>query len=128
MALRLTLKPNERVIIGGAAVRNGSTRAEFLIENRVPVLREPDILSPSAVRTPCERVVLALQLLYVDVDQADEHCKTYRELIADVAEAAPSCRQLIDDIDLLVQSGQYYQALKRARDLLDHERDLFKSV
>src|SRR5439155_12790288 len=95
MALRLSLKPHERVIIGGAALRNGGTRTELLIENEVPVLRESDILSPSMVRTPCERIYLVLQLMYVDPERSEQHIDRYRSLVADVAATAPSCRPLL---------------------------------
>ena len=45
MALKITLKPNERMIIGGAVVTNGETRADFTIDNKVPLLRQKDIMS-----------------------------------------------------------------------------------
>ena len=66
MPLTLQLKPHERVILGGAVVCNGRSRARLVIENEVPVLRESDILSPRLVRTPCQRIDMALQLLYLD--------------------------------------------------------------
>jgi len=53
MPLRLTLKSQERVIIGGAVVKNGDSRTELHVENKVPILRETDILSPKLVKTPC---------------------------------------------------------------------------
>jgi flagellar biosynthesis repressor protein FlbT len=128
MALRLTLKPHERVILGGAVLRNGGSRVDLLIENRVPVLRGADIMSPSAVRTPCERVYLALQLMYVDPDQAEGHRESYRSLVAEVLEAAPSCRRPIERIEASVAAGQLYQALKAARALIEHEQELMSHV
>ena len=128
MALRLSLKPHERVIIGGAALRNGGTRTELLIENEVPVLRESDILSPSMVRTPCERIYLVLQLMYVDPERSEQHIDRYRSLVADVAATAPSCRPLLAPIDEQVEAGGFYQAPKSARRLLDHERGLMSRV
>jgi flagellar protein FlbT len=128
MALRLKLKPTERVIIGGAVVRNGRSRVELLIDNEVPVLREADILSPGAIRTPCERIYLVLQLIYVDVEQAGKHLATFQSLVRDVEQAAPSCRRLIGPIERLVDEGRFYQALKSARALIDHERSLLSHV
>ena len=124
MALRLSLRPNERVIISGAVIRNGETRTELLIENKVPVLRETDIMSPAAARTPCERIYLALQLMYVDPDQEAKHTTMLRTLVADVLVAAPSCRTMIEQIEASVTDGQLYHALKDARKLMDHEREL----
>jgi flagellar protein FlbT len=128
MALRLSLKPNERVIISGAAIRNGETRAELLIENKVPVLREPDIMSPAAARTPCQRIYLALQLMYVDPEQAPKHRTMLRALVADVVVAAPSCAELVERIEASVANGYLYRALKDARRLMDHERELMSSA
>jgi len=128
MALRLTLKPHERVIIGGAVIKNGESRTELFISNEVPVLREPDVLSPGSVQTPCERVYLAIQLMYVDPEKSETHIETFRALVADVLEAAPSCRLLIEDMVGLVGAGRLYQALKSARALIAHEKELMKDV
>ena len=128
MALRLKLKPHERVIIGGAVVRNGHSRGELLIDNEVPVLREADILSPGAVRTPCERIYLVLQLIYVDTEQVGKHLATFQHLVEEVLRAAPSCRPLVEPIERNINDGRFYQALKSARALIDHERGLISNV
>jgi flagellar protein FlbT len=128
MALKLTLKPHERVILGGAVVRNGGSRVDLLVENEIPILRESDILSPSAVRTPCERVVLALQLVYVDPEHASDHLETYRTLVSDVLAAAPSLKPLVCTVDAEVAADRYYQAIRQARALLDRERELMSDV
>jgi len=128
MALRLTLKPHERVILGGAVLRNGGSRVDLLIENRVPVLRGADILSPSAVHTPCERIYLALQLMYVDPGQASQYREMLRSLVAEVLEAAPSCRRLIEQMESLIAADQLYQGLKVTRKLIEHERELMSHV
>jgi flagellar protein FlbT len=124
MAFWLKLKPQERVLIGGASLRNGRSRVELFIENEVPVLREPDILDPGSVRTPCERIHMALQLVYLDAAHRPDHLETYRALVADVVEAVPSCRPLIAVIDECVQTGRIYQAIRNTRPLLNHEREL----
>jgi flagellar protein FlbT len=128
MALRLTLRPHERVIISGAVIRNGESRCELLIENEVPVLREADILSPSAVRTPCERIYLALQLMYVDQDRSAQHRVTYEELVSEVLQAAPSLAPSLQAIGEQVGAGRFYQALKGAHGLLHRERELVPGV
>ncbi len=128
MPLRLTLKPRERVVIAGAVVQNGQSRAELRIENRVPVLREADILRPRDVRTPCERIVLAIQLLYVDGERSAAHLRSFESLVADVRAAAPSLEPLLDPVVDAVRSGHHYAALKLARHLLPPERELLSHV
>ena len=128
MALRLTLKPHERAILGGAVLTNGKHRAELFVETEVPVLRGSEILSPSMVRTPCERVVLAIQLMYVDPQRRAVHEQTYRSLLEDILDASPSSRRYLDPIDELVRAGKFYPALKQARDLLAYEKELLSNV
>ena len=128
MALRLTLKPNERAILGGAVLTNGKHRAELFVETEVPVLRGSDILSPSMVRTPCERIVLAIQLMYVDPQRRPAHAQTYRALVDDVLDASPSSRRLIEPIEDCIQAGQFYQALKHGKQLINFEKELLSNV
>ena len=42
MPLKIELKPNERLIIGNAAIRNGERRASFVLETNTRFLRESD--------------------------------------------------------------------------------------
>jgi flagellar protein FlbT len=128
MALRLTLKPGERLIIGNAVVRMGRLRGELYVDSKTPVLRESDILSPGAVKTPCERIVLALQLAYVDPDRLARHLTAYRQLAAEVRGAAPSTAALLDKIDREIAVGRHYQALKAGRMLITYERELMSHV
>ena len=128
MALQLRLKPGERMILGGVVVRNGEHRATLHIETKATVLRSQDILRPRDVRTPCERIVLALQLLYIEPERADAHRKSYVGLARDVREAAPSFGPHLDTIDTLLLEGEPYRALKAARPLLALERRLLGHV
>ena len=51
MALKVELKPNERIIIGACVVTNTDQRARLLIDgDRIPILREKDILTPDTAR------------------------------------------------------------------------------
>jgi len=128
MALRLVLKPHERLIVGGAVLRNGNARAEFMIENTVPVLRERDILSPSTATTPCSMIYLALQLMYVEPQHRDSHRATYDTLVNDVLTAAPSTRDLMTRVNEHLEAGRYYHALKVARELLTYEHTLLANA
>src|SRR6516225_6546488 len=47
MALKVELKPHERVIIGSCVITNTDQRARLLIDgDNIPILREKDILTP----------------------------------------------------------------------------------
>ena len=124
MALRLRLKPRERLIVSGAVIRNGRHRTELHIENVVPVLRERDILAADDARTPCQRIYLVIQLMYVDELNLKEHHNTYWRLVRDVISAAPSMSQRISGISEEILRKNFYQALKLAKDLIDYEQEV----
>jgi len=128
MALKITLKPHERLIIGGAVVVNGATKADLVVENNVPILREKDIMTLEDADSPCRRIYFVIQLMYVDEKNLADHHKVYWELVRDVVEAAPSTKPLLHEISDHILQRKYYQALKLTRKLIDYEQEVINSV
>ncbi len=128
MPLKLSLKPNEKVIIGGAVIQNGSTASHFCIENNVPILRQSDILTESQATTPSRQIYLLVQLMYIDEKNSAELHQLYWDLIKDVVEAAPSTKGLLSQISQYILDGKLYQALKQAKKLILYEEELLKHV
>jgi flagellar protein FlbT len=128
MALKITLKANERLIIGGAVVTNGSSRCDLIVENNVPILREKDIVSAADADSPCKRIYFVIQLMYVDEKNLEEHYKTYWELVRQLVQAVPSVLGLIDEISTHILCSRYYQALKVAKKLIDYEQEVLNRV
>jgi flagellar protein FlbT len=126
MALRIELKPRERFILGGAVIRNGDARAEWILENNVPILRGKNILSLEEADTPCKRIYFLIQLMYVEGDNLAEHQDTYWALVRDIVEAAPSMIDLIDAINEHIVVGRYYEALKLTRKLINQEERIIQ--
>jgi len=128
MALKITVKPHERLIIGGAVIQNGSMKSELLVENNVPILRAKDIMSLHEADSPCKRIYFAIQLMYVDQENLAEHHKLYWELVRDVSEAAPSRKPILQEISNDVLNGRYYKALKLTRSLIAYEQEAMENV
>ncbi|MBI5937881.1 MAG: flagellar biosynthesis repressor FlbT [Betaproteobacteria bacterium] len=126
MPLRIELKPGEKVFIGGAVIENGSGRTHLTVLNEVPVLRERDILTETSADTPCKRIYLAVQLMYMDEQHLPQHHQSYWQLVKQVLEAAPSTLELLDRMSGYILNRQYYQALKGAKELISYEQDLLK--
>ena len=124
MALKVELKPHERIIIGSCVVTNTDQRARLLIDgDKIPILREKDIMTPAIADTPAKLVYLAVQLMYISPDPQINH-GTYFNLIRDIVTAAPSAWPIIEGINTNILSGDLYQALKQARKLVAYERKL----
>jgi flagellar biosynthesis repressor protein FlbT len=128
MALQISLKPNEKIIIGSAVVTNGNATTNLFIENRVTILREKDIMKEAEADTPCRKIYFVIQLMYIDEGNVVEYHKTYWELIRDVVAAAPSTLDLIDPISRHILNGEYYKALKLTRKLMDYEEEVVKNA
>ena len=126
MALRIELKPRERFILGGAVIRNGDGRSEWILENNVPILRGKNILSLEEADTPCKRVYFLIQLMYVEGGNLEEHQDAYWALVRDIARAAPSLLGLMDAISDRIVGGRFYEALKLTRKLIDEEEMLIQ--
>lgn len=124
MALKIRLKPHERIIIGGAVVTNGSNGSELIIKNKTPLLREKDILNEEDADTPCRRIYFVIQLMYIDEQNLARHHDTYWKLVRDVVDAAPRTLLVINQVSEYILNGQYYRALKEARKLIDYEQEV----
>lgn len=128
MSLKVTLKPYEKVIIGGAVIRNGNRTTNLAVDNNVPVLRQKDIMSEKQADSPCRRIYFAIQLMYIDEKNLIVHHNSYWKLVRDLVEAAPSFLGLVDEISEQILKTNFYQALKLARKLMDYEQEVLHLV
>jgi flagellar biosynthesis repressor protein FlbT len=127
MALKVELKPAERIIIGTVVIKNGDSRTRFFVEGHAPILREKDILTPRTADSPAKLIYLAVQLMYLD-GTVDNHKDTYFNLVNEILTAAPSTVQFVSDINNRILSGDFYKALKVAKDLIAYERLLLDNA
>src|SRR5258707_11987820 len=128
MALKVELKPNERIIIGACVVTNTDQRARLLIDgDRIPILREKDILTPETADTPAKLVYLSVQLMYLSPDPMAHH-PTYFSLVRDILSTMPSAWPFIEGINNQILNGDLYLALKESKKLISHEANLLESA
>ncbi len=128
MPLKLDLRPHEKLFLGGAVLVNGDSRCQLTVLNDVPVLREKDILKEEEADTPCKRIYLAVQLMYMDAPGLARYHQFYWEQVKAVIEVAPSTTERIGKVSDFVLEGQYYQALKAARELIRYEQELLSNA
>ena len=128
MPLKVTLKPGEKFVINGAVVINGDRRANLLIQNKVSILREKDVLLPEQANTPVKRIYFAVMMMYLD-DKAyrtyyDEFVDRTTEFINAISnkEALEMCISIIEDVN----ERQFYRALITCKKLLPFEESRLK--
>ena len=125
MALKVEIKPSERIIVGNAVITNDGNRARLIVEGDAPILREKDILRPEDADTPCKKIYLVVQMMYLAEDPRVHH-DMYFQLIKDIQTAAPSTMYQIDRINNQILAGSYYKALKEAKALIEYEKELLE--
>ncbi|MBN9671412.1 flagellar biosynthesis repressor FlbT [Roseibium aggregatum] len=127
MALKVELKPGERIIIGDSVITNDNQRTRLFIEGQAPILREKDILTPATADTPAKRIYLAVQLMYLSNDM-EKIQENYFTLVNDIVKAAPSTIPYVTRISNAILAGAFYKALKEARKLIEYEGKLIGHV
>src|SRR3954462_12873302 len=70
MALKVELRPHERIIVGNCVITNTDQRARLLIDgDNIPILREKDILTPETPAIPGNFAIFPVQLMYISPDR-----------------------------------------------------------
>lgn len=123
MALKLTLKPEEKVIVNGAVIANGGAKTTLSIENSAIILRQKDILTEEQANTPAKRIYFCLQLAYLDSDHERDYLEKANLLVRDFVEAAPTgeVKQILEAVGTDVSSRNYFKALKQLKKLIAYE-------
>jgi flagellar biosynthesis repressor protein FlbT len=123
MTLKVELKPGERILIGECVLTNSDRRATFVIDGKMPIIREKDIMTAEQANTPAKRIYLSILLMYTSRDARDQH-PTYFALVRDLVQAAPSVWGQIEIINNHILTGDLYKALKQAKQLIVYEQEL----
>ncbi len=123
MALKLTLSPNEKLVVNGAVIQNGDRRASVVVQNKASILREKDILVPEQATTPMRRVYFEIMMMYLDEKQRKSHFEAFSTRITEFmnairnSEALAACVTIIQ----LVHDKECYKALLACRQLYEFE-------
>ena len=127
MALIIDLKPGEKILIGSSVMTNDTQRTRLHISGDMPILREKDIMQESEATSPCRKIYFLLQCMYLARNPRDYHAK-YFSLMKMIQDAAPSTSIFCMKINAQLIQGQYYKALREARDLIAHEDELIQTA
>ena len=123
MALKVELKPGEKLLVGNCIITNSDQRTRLFIDGRAPILREKDILTAETADTPAKRIYLAVQLMYIE-DDINQTQAEYLALVDQFLAAVPSSVEIVNQINNEILTGALYKALKAAHRLIDYEQDL----
>jgi len=127
MALKVELKPGEKIIIGESVITNDNQRTRLFIEGNAPILREKDIMTLKTADSPAKRIYLAVQLMYLS-REVNKFQDDFFKLVNDIIDAAPSSLSYVTRISNHILNNSLYKALKEARNLIEYEQKLISHV
>lgn len=127
MPLLIELKANDKVIINGAVIENiSNANTKLMLHSRASILREREILAAEDAVTPASRVYYDLQCAYVFKEHRQEHMQQFEKDLGDYVAACPSTEPVAQAIHELVAQDNFYKALKKSKELIVHEAEVFK--
>lgn len=129
MALRLTLKPNEKIVINGCVIKNADRRQMLTIENRADIVRGVDLLDESEAGTPVKNVYYFIQSCLLRPDIRDEMMPVIQ---TDLANLVPIFHEEIGghifEAANHVSCADYYKAMRALRPLIAYEARLLDMI
>ncbi len=129
MALKLVLKPNERIVINGCMMRNSARRLVLSVESYADVVRGHDLLDEDAPVTPVSRVYYLVQNALIHSKLREDLVPIIQREMANLATTFehPSLGHIFEAANF-VSIGDYYKAMRALRHVLEHEAKLFDHI
>jgi flagellar biosynthesis repressor protein FlbT len=124
VSLKIKLKPGEKLLISGALITNGDSPASLYVENKVPLLREKDIMTEKDAQSFCEKIYFVIQLMYFSPQNIRELHQMYWKHVRLLVKASPSMIDLVSKISEKILVEKYYDALKLTKSLIEYEKKL----
>ena len=129
MPLSLTLKPGERLVINGCAIRNTDRRHVLTIESQADVIRGKDLLEPDAAATPVSKAYFLIQTVLISAETREKLLPLIQRDLAILATVFGSGHvHHIFEAANHVSSGNYYAALAELRPVLQYEKKLLETA
>ncbi|WP_404384784.1 flagellar biosynthesis repressor FlbT [Caenispirillum salinarum] len=130
MALKLNLKPGEKIVINGAVIVNGDRKASLGVKNFANILRESDVMQEEEANTPTKRAYFAAQLMLLDPEHRADYEAPFRRYMKDLIGAFTN-RDMLDLLQLALEhhdAGDYYKILAVLRKVISYEEVLLQSI
>ncbi len=128
MPLRLSLRPNEKLLLNGVVLVNGDARAELIVLNDAAILREKEIMTEEEADTVCKQIYFLVQVLYIDQANSAAYQAKLAVLMDRLGSDVPVMFPALDQMRGLIIKRDYYHALKIARRLISTEKELLENV
>ncbi|MCR9256840.1 MAG: flagellar biosynthesis repressor FlbT [Alphaproteobacteria bacterium] len=127
MALKINVRPGEKLVINGAVITMGDPASYIVLQNQATFLREKDIMQPEEANTPARKIYFSLMLMYLDPEEGKQYYGEFMERMMELMQATTlqDVRNTLMTIFKHVQDMDYFRALKACKALIKFEDALF---
>ena len=124
MALKLSLRENEKVIVNGAVISPIGRSCDILFHNRARILHEKDVLTDTEIFAAMEEegssrsdswLYYLIQLLYIDPDSGERLMNQLTDTITLLKADHPEQSNAIDEIIGNIADGDLFFAMKNCQ-------------
>lgn len=126
MALKISLKPDEKIIINQAVIVNGKHKSDLYLENKCAVLRMKDLITEKEATSPSRVLYYLIQLHYLAADNLTERKEQITKLVSDIQNAARSLTPLLQEVTNEIDKDNLYKALKNCDKLIQRESEILE--
>lgn len=125
MGLKLTLKPNEKIIINGCVIRNSDRRQTLTIETQADVIRGVDLLDETEAATPTKEIYFLVQTAMLRPELRDDLTPVIQKRLGKLVPVfnVEVGGHLIEAANH-VSARNYYHALKSIKPVIAYEAEL----
>lgn len=123
MPLRIKLPPKDKIIINGAVIENAGDSTTIVLHNKADILRRKEVMSEDDAITPARRIYYAFQCAYLFKDDRAQYLARGQEFLEDYLAAAPSAKELGEEIKGFIAEERFYEVLRATLKLVEHETE-----
>ena len=118
------------MLIGTAVIANGPAKTEFVVLNRVPVVREKDIITEEKADTIAKKLYVTILNMYINPAREKDFHPIYFALMREMI-LLPVGAKAVDamvEMSKNILAGDHYRALKLCRQLIKIEAEALANV
>lgn len=126
MPLKIILKSEEKIIIGNAFLINKGPKTSLIIMNKVPIVREKDVIRIEEADTPAKKLHYVILSMYISNYKEKQYLDLYIELFNEILSLYKNDQWLtsLTKISQFIFSKNYYRAIKECQSLVSTEQKL----
>jgi flagellar protein FlbT len=127
MSLKITLKPNELIIVNGCVIKNSNRRHTMMIQNFADIIRGSDILSEEDADTPLKKVYFLIQTAFIETKTREKLIPYIQQQLAELFNIFSSdIKDNIMKCANYVSVNDFYKALTELKPAIEYEKKLLE--